>query len=90
MAVSFPFYLDLPEKDGQGVYHTHPRCRIAQSISQRLHVAGKGQGRRQCPFCFVMSQFEASHAMKTQLPADARAEFLPRQESGSTAASGTP
>ena len=87
MATSFPFYSDLSENDGTGVYHTHPRCRVGQGIALNLQVPGTGYGRRQCPFCFVLGQFEASRKSRKQSSTDARVEYPFGRETGASASS---
>ena len=67
MSNYFPFYSSIPEKDGRHIYHTHPRCRIAQHISAACRVAGTGEGRQQCPFCFLFGQFEMNKSLRGPL-----------------------
>ena len=51
------------------VYHTHPRCRVAQSIAVSYQVAGTGEDRRECPFCCLLGQFQAYRGKEaSQLP----------------------
>ena len=57
---AFPFYSAVPNS---GIYHTHPRCRIAQRIALKSRVAGTGEGRHECPFCFLLAQFQANRAL---------------------------
>ena len=58
---AFPFFSSAPNS---GIYHTHPRCRIAQRIALEARVAGTGEGRRECPFCFLLAQFQANRALR--------------------------
>ena len=60
----FPFFARWPEADGPGIYHSHPRCRIAQGITEESRVPGTGEGRQECPFCYLLGQFQASRAMR--------------------------
>ena len=64
MASSFPFYSTEPEPSGPSLYHTHPRCRIAQDIDMNLRVTGTGAGRKECPFCFLLGQFQVNRALR--------------------------
>ena len=64
MANSFPFYSVEPEASGPSLYHTHPRCRIANSIAENSRVLGVGTGRRECPFCFMLGQFQVNRALR--------------------------
>ena len=65
METAFPFHSSAPET---GIYHTHPRCRIAQSIAADSRVAGTGDNRRECPFCFLLAQFQVNRALRWHLP----------------------
>ena len=64
MTPSFPFHSDLQVSAEAGVFHTHPRCRIGQGIAGDSRVAGTGEGRRECPFCFMLGQFQANRALR--------------------------
>ncbi len=64
MASSFPFYSTEQQVKGPSIYHTHPRCRIAQEVELDLRVPGIGTGRRECPFCFLLGQFQANRALR--------------------------
>jgi len=66
MTNSFPFYSIEPEATGPSLYHTHPRCRIANSIAENSRVLGIGTGRRECPFCFMLGQFQVNRALRGQ------------------------
>ena len=66
MTSSFPFHSDLLDTADAGVFHTHPRCRIGQRVAGSSRVLGTGEGRRECPFCFIMRQFQASRALRGQ------------------------
>lgn len=60
----FPFHTSQPETAGATVYHTHPKCRVAQQITIDFQVAGTGAGRHECPFCYVLGQFEENRARR--------------------------
>ena len=64
MMTSFPFYSNQSDAAGSNIYHTHPKCRIAESIATELRVAGTGDEREECPFCFLLAQFQANRALK--------------------------
>jgi hypothetical protein len=64
MDVSFPFYSRNIENDVQRVYHTHARCRIAQSIAVDARVTGTGDDQQECPFCFLLGHFEANRVSR--------------------------
>lgn len=64
MSSSFPFYSIEPEASGPSLYHTHPRCRIANSIAEGARVLGVGTGRSECPFCFMLGQFQVNKALR--------------------------
>lgn len=59
MNATFPFFSNQSGTAGMGVYHTHPRCRVAQSIAASHRLAGTGENRRECPFCCLLGQFQA-------------------------------
>ena len=59
MNTSFPYFSNQAGAAGMGVYHTHPRCRVAQSIAASHQVAGTGENRHECPFCSLLSQFQS-------------------------------
>ncbi len=65
MDAVFPFYSSVPDT---GIYHTHPRCRIAQDIALDYRMAGTGAGRRECPFCFLLGQFQVNKALRGHPP----------------------
>ena len=65
MNTAFPFFATVPET---GIYHTHPQCRIAQGIALELRVPGTGEGRRECPFCFLLAQFQVNRALHGHTP----------------------
>ena len=60
----FPFYTGTPGAAEASVYHTHPRCRVAQSIALPNRTPGTGEGRGECPFCFLLGQFQANRALR--------------------------
>ncbi|MDB5235662.1 MAG: hypothetical protein JWR44_2655 [Hymenobacter sp.] len=64
----FPFYVPSPESERPGIYHTHPRCRIAQSIALENRVAGTGEGLKECPFCYLLGQFQVNKALRGHAP----------------------
>lgn len=64
MACLFPFYSSLPDTVGAGIYHSQPGCRIAQGIAANFRVLGIGSGQRECPFCFVLGQFQANRMLR--------------------------
>ena len=82
MASSFPFHSDLPDTAEAGVFHTHPRCRIGQGIEGGSRVAGTGEGRRECPFCFMLGQFQANRALRGYGYSTALAGGATRQKEG--------
>lgn len=64
MNSSFPFYCDMPDTAEASIFHTHPRCRIGQGIAASSRVPGTGENRRECPFCFMLGQFQANRALR--------------------------
>ena len=60
----FPFYSGVPGAAQANVYHTHPRCRVAQSIAPSNRIPGTGEGRGECPFCFLLGEFQANRALR--------------------------
>ena len=60
----FPFYSSLPGVAEIGIFHTHPRCRVGQRIALSCRMAGTGEGRQECPFCFLLGQFQANRALR--------------------------
>jgi hypothetical protein len=65
MDTAFPFFATVPET---GIYHTHSQCRIAQGIALELRVPGTGKGLRECPFCFLLAQFQVNRALHGHMP----------------------
>ena len=65
MEMAFPFYSSVPDT---GIYHTHSRCRIAQDMALEYRMAGTGTGRRECPFCFLLGQFQLNKALRGHPP----------------------
>ena len=61
MTTAFPFYSSVPDTR---IYHTHPRCRIAQGVALQYRVAGTGAGQRECPFCFLLGQFQLNKSSR--------------------------
>ena len=82
MTSSFPFHSDLLDTAEAGVFHTHPRCRIGQGIIGTSRVSGTGEGRRECPFCFMLGQFQANRALRGYGYANALAGGASRQAEG--------
>ena len=60
----FPFHSAIPGAAQANVYHTHPRCRVAQGIALSNRVPGTGEGRGECPFCFLLGQVQAYRALR--------------------------
>ncbi len=60
----FPFYSGVPGAAQASVYHTHPRCRVAQGIALSNRIPGTGESRGECPFCFLLGQFQANRALR--------------------------
>lgn len=74
MESAFPFFSTRFEEEGAAIYHTHPRCRLAQSIPLDSRTPGTGEHRRECPFCFLLAQFQANRGLR-HLPQGARKGF---------------
>ena len=70
MNASFPYFSNHADAAGMGVYHTHPRCRVAQSIATSHRVTGTGDDRHECPFCFLLGQFQAYRSGETTRMSD--------------------
>lgn len=64
--VALPFYSSQPDLAGTSIYHSHALCRVAQSISAEFRIAGTGEGRQQCPFCFLLSEFQMNRELRQQ------------------------
>ena len=82
MTSFFPFHSELLDTAEAGVFHTHPRCRIGQGIEGGSRVAGTGEGRRECPFCFMLGQFQANRALRGYGYPTALTGGVARQEEG--------
>ena len=82
MNTVFPFYSETPESSGYRLYHTHPRCRVAQGIADAERVPGTGEGRRECPFCFLLSQFQANRGLRGKLPSQPAQGTVPNCDNG--------
>lgn len=82
MSTVFPFYSENPEGSGYRLYHTHPRCRVAQGIADAERVPGTGEGRRECPFCFLLSQFQANRGLRGKLPSQSAQGTVPNGDNG--------
>jgi hypothetical protein len=67
MNFNLPFHTASVEKPGAEIYHTHPQCRIALQIAPSSRVNGIGDGRTECPFCFVLGQLR-SHNKLVDMP----------------------
>ena len=63
-----PFYSDSLDENGTAIYHTHHRCRIAQLVPAAERVQGTGQYRTECPFCFLLRQFQLNRRVRAQMP----------------------
>ena len=81
MTTSFPFYSAQPDAAGSSIYHTHPKCRIAEGIASELRVPGTGDEREECPFCFLLAQFQANRALRGNRLARQPDRFQPGQPS---------
>ncbi|MET4075151.1 hypothetical protein ABIB44_002408 [Hymenobacter sp. UYCo722] len=68
METAFPFFSNHPDDAGSAIYHTHPRCRVAQQIPAEVRAAGTGENRGECPFCFLLAQFQANRGLRGPLP----------------------
>ena len=68
METAFPFFSNHPDEAGPTIYHTHPRCRVAQRIPVEARVMGTGESRGQCPFCYLLSQFQANRGLRQHQP----------------------
>ncbi|MBF9223853.1 hypothetical protein [Hymenobacter ruricola] len=55
----FPFYSSLPNKAELDIYHTHPHCKVALGIEASARVMGMGEGKRECPFCYLLGEFKS-------------------------------
>jgi len=75
MNSSFPFFMGSPPGEGEQFYHTHPRCRIAQSTPVADRISGTGEGLRECPFCYLLEQFQAGKDLRTSLHSAAGIPF---------------
>lgn len=68
MKTVFPFFSNYPDDAGSTIYHTHPRCRVAQQIPEEARVVGTGESRGECPFCFLLAQFQANRGLRGPSP----------------------
>lgn len=68
METAFPFFSSHPDDAGSAIYHTHPRCRVAQRIPTEVRVLGTGEKRGECPFCFLLAQFQVNRGLRGHLP----------------------
>lgn len=68
MKTSFPFFSTQADAAGPGIYHSHPRCRVAQAIALSHRQAGTGEGRQECPFCYVLGQFQLNRDLREDPP----------------------
>lgn len=68
MDMTFPFFSNQLDDAGSAIYHTHPRCRVAQHIPAGARVMGTGESRGECPFCFLLAQFQANRALRGNVP----------------------
>ena len=67
MEMTFPFFSNHPDDAGASIYHTHPRCRVAQRISLGSRILGTGESRGECPFCYLLAQFQANRGLRGHL-----------------------
>ena len=67
MKVDFPFFSNHPGDAGSTIYHTHPRCRVAQQIPVEARILGTGENRGECPFCYLLAQFQANRGLRGPL-----------------------
>ena len=68
METAFPFFSNHPDDAGSAIYHTHPRCRVAQQVPLEARVMGTGEKRTECPFCYLLAQFQANRGLRGHLP----------------------
>lgn len=61
---ALPFYSNQPDPAGASIYHSHPMCRVAQSIAPEFRIPGTGEGRQQCPFCFLLGEFQTNRELR--------------------------
>ena len=71
METAFPFFSNHPDDAGSTIYHTHPRCRVAQRIPAEVRMAGPGESRGECPFCFLLAQFQVNRGLRQHIPTGA-------------------
>lgn len=64
MKTAFPFFSNHPSDAGSTIYHTHPRCRVAQQIPVEARIMGMGETRGECPFCYLLAQFQANRGLR--------------------------
>lgn len=64
MKTAFPFFSNHPDDVSSTIYHTHPRCRVAQQIPAEARVPGTGERRHECPFCFLLAQFQVNRGLR--------------------------
>ena len=68
MENAFPFFSNHPDDAGSTIYHTHPRCRVAQRVPDEARTIGTGESRGECPFCFLLAQFQANRGLRGRMP----------------------
>lgn len=71
MESTFPFFSNHPDDAGAAIYHTHPRCRVAQQVPPEARITGTGESRGECPFCFLLAQFQANRGLRWHLSSGA-------------------
>lgn len=68
MENAFPFFSNHPDDAGSTIYHTHPRCRVGQRVPKEARTIGTGDSRGECPFCFLLAQFQANRGLRGRMP----------------------
>jgi hypothetical protein len=53
MDQTFPFYSTIRGIGAVDVYHTHPACQIARSITLADRIVGIGSRRPECALCVI-------------------------------------
>lgn len=61
-----PFHSSQPSQTGTSIYHNHPLCRVGQGVPAESRIVGEGVGRQQCPFCFLLGEFETNREIRKQ------------------------
>ncbi|MFD2720991.1 hypothetical protein ACFST9_19890 [Hymenobacter monticola] len=79
MKYNTPFYSISLGKPASEVYHTNPKCRVGQKIEPADRVSGMGDGRRECPFCFVMGQLRTTRLVDMPNPTSSAGQLATKQ-----------